>query len=75
MSKAQFQQMKSTDAVHIRLPAWNPDLTRELQPCSPNTDLIPDHKPSQLGMYSNLGDKKGILEKNIKFKHFFLCHS
>ena len=24
-------------------------------------------------MYSNLGDKKGILEKNIKFKHFFFC--
>ena len=21
----------------------------------------------------NLGDRKGILEKNIKFKHFFFC--
>ena len=32
------------------------DLTRELQPCSANTDLISDHKPSQLGMYSSVGD-------------------
>ena len=34
------------------------DLTTELQPCSANTDLIPDHKPSQLGMYSGVGDKE-----------------
>ena len=57
MSKAQFQQMKSTGAVHIRLPHES-DLTRELQPCSANTDLIPDHNPSQSGMYSRVGDKE-----------------
>ena len=34
------------------------DLTRELQPCSANTDQITDHKRSQLGMYSSVGDKK-----------------
>ena len=34
------------------------DLKRELQPCSANTDLIPDHKPRQLGMYSSVGDKE-----------------
>ena len=34
------------------------DLTRELQPFSANTDLIPDHKPSQLGMYSSARDKE-----------------
>ena len=34
------------------------DLTRELQPCLANTDLIPDHKPSQLGMYLVVGDKE-----------------
>ena len=56
MSKAQFQQMKSTGAVHIR-PRMESDLTRELQPCSANTDVIPDHTPSQLGMYSSVGDK------------------
>ena len=57
MPTAQFQQMKSTEAVHIRLShgIW---LARDLQPCSANTDLIPDHKPSQLGMYSSVGDKK-----------------
>ena len=57
MSKAQFQQMKSTEAVHIRLPHES-DLTRELQPCSANTDIITDHKHSQLGMYSSVGDKE-----------------
>ena len=57
MSKAQFQQMKSTEAVYIRL-SQGSDLTRELHPCSANTDQIPDHKPSQLGMYSSVGDKK-----------------
>ena len=30
-------------------------ITRELQPCSANKDLIPDHKPSQLGMCSSVG--------------------
>ena len=55
MSKAQFQQMKSTEAVHMRLPH---DLTRELQPCSADTDLITDHKRGQLGMYSSVGDKE-----------------
>ena len=34
------------------------DLTRGLQPCSANTYLIPDHKPNQLGMNSNVGDKE-----------------
>ena len=29
-----------------------------IQPCSAYTDLIPDHKPSQLGMYSSVGDKE-----------------
>ena len=57
MSKAQFQQIKSMKLCisdhHIES-----DLTRELQPCSANTDLIPDHKPSQLGMYSSIGDKE-----------------
>ena len=57
MSKAQFQQMKSTEAVHIRLPNGI-DLTRELQPCSTNTDLITDHKRGQLGIYSSVGDKE-----------------
>ena len=52
MSKARFQQMKSTEAMHIR-PRMESDLTRELQPCSANTDLIPDHKHSQLGKNSN----------------------
>ena len=33
-------------------------LTREVQPCSANTDLIPDHNPSQLCMYSSVGDKE-----------------
>ena len=56
MSKAQFQQMKFTEAVYIR--HIISDLTKELQPCSANTDLIPDHKPSQLGMYSSVGDKE-----------------
>ena len=53
------------------------DLTRELQPCSANTDLIPDHKPSQLGMYSSkCMRQRGILEKNIIIQRFtFLCHS
>ena len=57
MSKAQFQQMKSTEAVHIRLPQES-DLTREFQLCSANTDLITDHKRGQLGMYSSVGDKE-----------------
>ena len=48
MSKAQFQQMKSTEAVHIRLP-------HRIQPCSASTDLIADHKPS---MYSSADDKE-----------------
>ena len=34
------------------------DLTKELQPCSANTDLITDHKRGQLGMYSSVGDKE-----------------
>ena len=35
--------------------------------------LISDHKPSQLGMYSSVGE---ILEKNITIQTFsFLCHS
>ena len=45
MSKAQFQQMKSAEAVHCHMES---DLTRELQPCSANTDLITDHKRGQL---------------------------
>ena len=57
MSKAQFQQMKSTEAVHIRLPMES-GLTSMLQPCSVNTDLIPDQKPSQLSMYSSVGDNR-----------------
>ena len=52
MSKAQFQQIKSDD---YRMES---DLTREPQPCSANTDLIPGHKHSQLGMYSSVGDKE-----------------
>ena len=49
------------------------DLTRELQPCSTNTDLITDHKRGQLGMYSSVG---AILEKNIIIQTFpLLCHS
>ena len=57
MSKAQFQQMKSAEAV-LSDYRMESDLTRELQPCSANTDLIPDHKPSQLGIYSSVGDKE-----------------
>ena len=34
------------------------DLTRVLQPFSANTDLITDHKRSQLGMYSSVGGKE-----------------
>ena len=34
MSKAQFQQMKSTEAVHISRMEFDLILTRELQPCS-----------------------------------------
>ena len=30
----------------------------EVQHCSANTDLIPDHNPSQLGMYSSVRDKE-----------------
>ena len=76
MSKAQFQQMKSTKLC-ISDHRMESDLTRELQPCSANTDLIPDHKPIQLGMYSSKCRKqRGILEKNIIIKRFsFLCHS
>ena len=48
MSKPQFQQMKCTKLC-ISDYRVESDLTRELQPCSANTDLIPDHKPSQLG--------------------------
>ena len=44
MSKAQFQQMKSTEAMHIKPPHMESDLTKELKSCSANTDLIPDHK-------------------------------
>ena len=73
MSKAQFQQMKLCISDH----RMESDLTRELQPCSANTDLIPDHKPSQLGMYSSkCRRQRGILEKNIVIQRFsFLCHS
>ena len=58
MSKAQFQQMKSAEAVRISDYRRESDLTRELQPCSANTDLIPDHKRSQSGMFSSVGDKE-----------------
>ena len=54
MSKAQFQQMK----LCISDCRMESDLTRELQPCSANTDLITDHKRGQLGMYSSVGDKE-----------------
>ena len=57
MSKAQFQQMKSTEAC-ISDCRMESDLTRELQPCSANTDLITDHKRGQLGIYSSVGDKE-----------------
>ena len=33
-------------------------LTREVQPCSANADLIPNQNPIQLGMYSSVGDKE-----------------
>ena len=59
MSKAQFQQKKSTVLkLCISDYRMESDSARELQPCSANTDLIPDHKPSQLGMYSSVGDRE-----------------
>ena len=57
MSKAQFQQMKLLKLC-ISDYRMESDLTKELQPCSANTDLILDHKPNQLGMYSSVGDKE-----------------
>ena len=54
---AQFQQTKSTKAVHARLPhgicfdKGGPTLLSQ-------SDLISDHNPSQLGMYSSVGDKE-----------------
>ena len=33
-------------------------LTRDVQPYSANTDLIPYHNASQLGIYSNVGNKE-----------------
>ena len=57
MSKAQFQQI-SLLKLCISDCRMESDLTRELQPCSANTDLIADHKRSQSGMYSSVGDKE-----------------
>ena len=74
MSKAQFQQMKSTEAVHIRLP-HGIRLPRELQPCSANKDLSLDHKPSQLDMYSSVGDKEESRKEHNNSTFSFLCHS
>ena len=40
-------------------------LTREVQPCLVNTDLIPDHKPSQLGMFSSVRDKEKSINTDL----------
>ena len=48
----------------------------EVQHCSANKDLIPDHNPSQLGMYSSAGDtenlRKAHNDSNIFFSVWFL---
>ena len=59
MSKAQFQQMKSTEAVHIRLPhgIWfNKGASTMFSQYRPI--VITDHKRGQFSMYSSVGDKE-----------------